>query len=105
LKATLIGAVAALKAYFTKANGYEITAMVLFAGVLGALMFAKPQPGMLPTALRILALTTTMAAKFMSNAGLSANPGTAQDQATAKRLSLLMDAVALVLTGISFFVH
>jgi len=104
LKTSVGRAMSALRAYFAKANGYEAAAMVLFAGVLIVIIFARPVPDRLSTVLRILALVTAMAAKFMANAGLSANPGTASDQATAKRLSLLMDGVAVGLTAISFFV-
>lgn len=104
LKSTINETMSALKVYFAKANGYEATAMLLFASVLMVIIFARPAPNMLPTVLRILALVTAMAAKFMANAGLSENPGSASDQATAKRLSLIMDGVAVGLTAVSFFV-
>ncbi len=93
-----------LKSYFAKANGYETIAMALFGSVLLIVLFARPEHGQLPTALRLLALVTAMAAKFMSNSGLSANPGTSADQATLKRLSLLLDGVAVLFTTVSFFV-
>lgn len=104
LNSTVNEVLVALKVYFGKANGYEVIAMALFACVLMVLVFARPDTSRLPTALRLLALVTTMAAKFLSNSGLSANQGSQTDQAVAKRLSLLLDGVAATMAAISFFV-